>query len=587
MAVAQQDRPVRRSYPGRFRRRRSGRTAFIVIVVGLLVYFVLGPLALLVFSSFRGTDGVLPFEEGAYWTLSNFEHVFLSGETYRLLGNTLLFGGGALVVCFTISIALAWLVERTDLPLGRIIAVLVIAQLGIPGFIETISWTFLLNPGTGYVNALLRLFPGVDGPGPLNVFTLPGMIFVQAIGLVPITFLLVAAGFRAMNVALEDAGRMSGAAPLTVVRKVTIPVLMPGLLSAAVYLFVSVVESFETPFVIGLRADIHVLSTAIYYDVKSPSGLPNYGIASGYSVLVIVLVLIPLLYYNHIISKARRYAVVTGKSYHANRYRLGRAKPYVLAGVGLFLLVAFVLPVGALIWTSVQPFVAAPTLEAFSRISFDTYGKLLSNDIVLDAAKNTLYLGVIAAVATMLLSFCTAWIIVRTKSVGSRVVDLLAFMPHAFPGVIIGVSILLLYLYIPNPIYGTIWIIALAVSTQYLSLGTRLMGGNLTQIDIELESAATMSGATWSQTLRRIVAPLALPALFNGALLVFLSAIKNLTLPLMLYSDDSTVLSTLVWLQWFNGLVPEAATIGVVMVAITVAISFMLRGGPEIGGWSK
>jgi iron(III) transport system permease protein len=156
--------------------------------------------------------------------------------------------------------------------------------------------------------------------------------------------------------------------------------------------------------------------------------------------------------------------------------------------------------------------------------------------------------------------------------------DVLAFLPHAIPGVVIGLSTLLIYLILPIPVYGTIWIIAIAMGTQYVSLGTRLTTGGIAQIQRSLEEAAEASGAKQRHVWRRVLVPLLRPVFFNGFLMVFLASIQNLTLPLMLYSTGNLVLSSLIYTRWDYGDATGTAVLSVVMTAITIVAALFLRG---------
>jgi iron(III) transport system permease protein len=567
--------------------RVEGRTIAIVVTIALLVYLVLGPVVMLVTSSFKDTEGTLPFQAGVPWTLQNYIDVLSSPATYSVLLNTFLYAAGALAVSFTLSITFAWLIERTDLPLRNLLFVVIIASIGIPNVIVGIAYAILLNPTNGLVNLVLRGLVGAErGPGPLNVYTLPGMVFVQGIALVPVTFLLVAAAFRAMDAAMEDAGATSGARFGTVMRRITLPLLTPAILSALVYQFVSVIESFDIPLVLGLRGGIPVLSTQIFIESRPSGGLPDFGLASSYSMLLLLLALGPLFIYNRVIGRSERYATISGHSYQPRRVRLGRWKYPAVALSLAFITVSLVLPGLVMIWTSLQPFYAVPSPESLSRVSLDSYVDVLGSKRLRDAALNTLILGVGASFAAMLIGLSVSWVLVRTRSRLRFALDVLAFTPHAMPGVIIGLSILLIYLILPLPIYGTIWIIVIALATQYISISTRVMTSGISQVKNELEEAAAVSGAAWWATIRRIVMPLVLPAFLNGLLLVFLLAIKNLTLALILYEPKSVVLSTLVWTLWDRADTGGTAAVGTIMVAITLVLGIVLRRvnreGPQL-----
>lgn len=567
--------------------RLEARQIAILATVLILVYLVLGPVIMLVISSFKGTDGTLPFEAGVPWTLDNFIYIFTSERTYTVLLNTFLFAIGSLIVSFSLSITFAWLIERTDLPLRNLLFVVIVASIGIPTVILGIAYALLFNPTNGLVNLAIRQVFGLDSAiGPLNAYTLPGMIVVQGLTLVPITFLLVTAAFRGMNAALEDAGSTSGAPFRTVMRRITLPLLTPALLSALVYQMVSVIESFDVPLVLGLRGGVTVLSTQIFIESRPASGLPDFGLAAAYSMILLALSLGPLLVYNRVIGRSERYATIGGHSYQPRRIRLGGWKWPALALSLTFIVVSLVLPGLVMLWTSLQPFYAIPSPESIARITFVAYENLFASSRFHQALVNTIILGLATSFGAMTVGLAVAWVLVRTKSRWRSALDVLAFTPHAMPGVIIGLSILLIYLILPLPVYGTIWIIAIALGTQYISISTRLMTAGVSQVQNELEEAAAVSGASWWPTIRRVVFPLVLAAFTNGILLVFLLAIKNLTLALILYTPDSIVLSTLVWSMWDQANTGGTAALGSILVVITLVLGVILRRitreGPQL-----
>ena len=561
-------------------RNLQARTVAIIGIVAVLVWLVLGPVAMLVMSSFRATEGRLPISPGVEWTLDNYINVLTNPATYAVMWNTFLFAAGALAISFTLSITLAWLIERTDLPLRGTLFVVIIASIGMPNVIAGIAYALLLNPSNGLLNIPLRALLGMDpnDSGPLNAYTLPGMIFVQGITLVPITYLLVAAAFRAMDTAMEDAGSTSGASYRTVMRRITLPLLTPALLAALVYQFVTVIESFDIPLVLGLRGGVPVLSTTVFVETQPAGGLPNYGLASSYAILLLVVAIGPRLIYNRVLGRGDRYATITGHSYLPRRIRLGAWKVPAVGLALAYVTIGFILPALVMLWTSLQPFYAVPSPESIGRISLDAYVEVLTSSRLQKALGNTIILGVATGIGAMTVGLLVSWILVRTRSKLRFALDVLAFTPHAMPGVLIGLSILLIYLILPLPIYGTIWIIVIALGTQYISISTRLMSAGIAQIRSELEEAGAVSGAAWGAVIRRIVLPLVLPAFLNGFLLVFLLAIKNLTLALILFSPDSIVMSTLVWNYWDIGAdTAETAVVGMVMVVITLILSVIVR----------
>lgn len=557
-------------------RKPSGRAVLNTVIIVILLYLVLGPLAMLFVTAFQDTSNGVFITPPYPWTSQNLTAVFGNSETYSVLWTTLLFSGGALVFAFAVSLTFAWLVERTDLPARNSVFVLLVAPQGIPGVIMGVSWSLLLNPTNGMVNLTLRHLTGGTSHGPLNVYSLFWMIIVQGMRLVPLTFLLVSASLRGMNTSLEEAARASGASFTTIVRRITLPLLKPALIGALIYEFIAVVESVDIPLLLGVPGHVHVLATEIYFSAHPAIGLPQYGLSATYGGVLLILALVPILFYNRIV-KSGSYATVSGKTFRPKQMKLGAWKPVAAVGTWLYILVSFVVPLLVLLWTSMQPYVSEINAAAFHRLTLKAYGETLSSGLFTHTLKNTLLVAFFSAAMAMILAVLASWIVVRSRSRFSWMVDLLAFMPHAMPGVVIGLAVLMIYLILPVPIYGTVWIIVIAMGTQYISLGTRVTTGGIAQIQRSLEEAAEASGASNWQVWRRVLLPLLRPMFLNGFLLVLLASVQNLTLPIMLYAPGNEVLSSLIYTRWSTGHVAGTAVISVVVTVITVIAAIGLR----------
>jgi iron(III) transport system permease protein len=232
----------------------------------------------------------------------------------------------------------------------------------------------------------------------------------------------------------------------------------------------------------------------------------------------------------------------------------------------------FVLPTLILLYTSLHPFYSVPSWTGIANSSLDAYRTVVGSTLFNDSLSHTLVVAVVTGLATMTLAAIVSWIIVRSKTILRSVLDVLAFIPHAIPALVIGLAIALIYLYVAIPVYGTIWIIVIALLTRYLSLATRQMNTGIGAIKRELEEAGTASGASSFQTLWRILVPLALPSYVNGFLLVALLSVKNLSIPLILGGADSSMLATLVWNRWDNGDTAETGALSIIMIVITLVL---------------
>ncbi len=554
-------------------RGQVGRLTARLVVLVLMLYLVMVPVMILLAASFRDPGKGLPFGHSSFWSAVNYQEVFLSGRTWELVWNTIVLSFGSLMLAFAISLVAAWLVERTNLPAQGFAFVMIIAGIGTPGFISAIAWTLLLNPSNGVLNVLLRNIFGLTGDGPLNISTLPGMIVVEGLGLVPVTFLLLTAAFRALDVSLEDAASLSGAPPSLIARKITLPLLTPAILSAFVYQFATTIESFDVPVTIGLRNNIVVLSTEIYLQVQPSTGLPQYGLASTYGILLIAIVLLPLIYYQRIIGRSERYATVSGNAYRTRRIELSlRAKIAGLTFLGVYVLFEFILPTLILLYTSLHPFYSVPSLRTIANSGLDAYRTVIGSTLFTDSLTNTLIVALVTGLATMTLAAVVSWMVVRSRTMLRPILDVLAFIPHSIPALVMGLAIALIYLYVSIPVYGTIWIIVIALLTRYLSLATRQMNTGIGAIKQELEEAGNASGASSFQTFWRILVPLAMPSYVNGFLLVALLSVKNLSIPLILGGPDSSMLATLVWNRWDNGDTAETGALSIIIMVITLVL---------------
>jgi iron(III) transport system permease protein len=563
----------------------SGRfsvSGFLLILLpaAVVTYLVLPPLLLLVVSSFNSTADQLPLEGGA-WTFANYVRVLGSADTYALFERSLTYAFATVAIALTIAGLLVWLIERTDLPGRNVVFGLIMLPIAIPAMAKAIGWSLLANPNVGLLNVLLRsVYEPVDGFGPLNVYSVSGMIFVSSLSQVPSVTLMIAGAFRSFDPALEEAGHMAGAHWLQTQRLISLPMLKPALFAAFIYYFAYGLEDFQIPAILGMNAGIHVFSTRIYLATHPASGLPDFGLASGYSMLLLVMAVILILAYRRMVQRADRYAVVSGKGYRPARIRLGRWKYPAFGLVGLYLLLGAALPILTLLWVSLQPFFTAPSIQALSRVSVSNFVNVLQNDQFQGALINTLIVAPTVATATMLLSTLVAWNNARGQGRAGKVVDLLTFVSLAVPTVVLGLAILYVYLGVPalRPVYGTIWILVIAFTTRYITFATRLMSAAVIQIHKALEEAADMSGASRWQVLSRITVPLLLPSLFNGWLWVAVSSLREATLAVMLQTPDNLVLASLIWSQWQEGSgYGSVAAMTLLTVALTSGLMLVVR----------
>jgi iron(III) transport system permease protein len=558
---------------------RVSTEALLGAATGLvLAWFIVPPLVVLLLTSVQATRA----GRIVGYTLDNYRQLTSLGETGSVLLNTVVFGGGSAALAIVLGGAAAWLVERTTAPGKTAVYVTAFVSLATPGVVKVVGWILLLGPEQGLLNVLLRQ-AGLPG---FNLFSMGGMILVEGLLWTPVVFLLLAASFRGMDPGLEEAAHMSGAGLAQTVRRVTLRLALPTLLSVLLLTVVRALEAFEIPALVGIPARVEVLTTLVYQRVRS-GFVPQYGEASAYAVLLTLLVIGLLIPYARLTSQTNRFATVTGKGYRPRRHDLGRWQP-AAGALLLGLPVVVLLPIGVLVWASLLPFYQAPSAAALTSVTSANYQRAIADPGVVSSLLNTLLIGLVSASVVTVLALLVAWLVFRGRLRARWLLEHLGNLPLVLPGIVLGIAVLRTYLNLPIPIYGTVWILVVAYVARYVPFGIRFGETGLLQIHFELEESARMSGAPLLTVLRRIVVPLMAPALASGWIYVFLLSVKELSVAMLLYGPQSRVVSVAMFELWGNGQVTELAAFCVVITAVFVAVGLGLyrlsgRYGPHVG----
>jgi iron(III) transport system permease protein len=548
------------------------------IWVGLLIV-VLGWLT--VVPIVRLVVGSLSDAQTGDFTLLNYTRVYSSASTWELLSNSLVFALGSCAVSFVIGTTLAWIIERTDTPLRRFFYTVAIVPIIVPGIVTTIAWLFLLSPQIGWINSMAKAAFGLDG-ALFNVYTLPGMMWVEGLGASPLVFLLMSAALKSMDPSLEESASVSGANWFATLREVTLPLMLPTIVSVMLIVFVRVLEGFEVPAIIGLPGRIQVLTSKIYVALaKSPK---DEGTAGALATLFILISIAGILLYRHLTRSADRFATVSGKAYRPRQVQLGKLKYLTLGVLLVYTLVIIVLPMTIMLWMSFQPFITPPTVEGLGRLTVRNYQRMLTFPNVVDATRNSLFLAVGAAVIATGFAAVVAWVTIRGRVMGRAVIDLLAFLPIAVPGIVMGAALVGMYVSFPIPIYGTIWVLLVAYSTRFFPYGMRAASSSLLQVRRELEEAAEVSGASWLTRFRVIVLPLLRPGLLAGAIYILIVSIRELSSSALLASPKAPVLAVLILeFQEAGNYAAVAALSVLLVVGLGVLVSLLQILGAKIG----
>ena len=540
--------------------RFDAKWLIIAACVLLTLYLGVVPLAFLLWQSFFTPQTAA---KAAQFTFGNYAEAYGSADTWILFGNSLRFATGAAALSFCIGTLLAWMNERTNTPFKGLFFAMSVIPLIIPGILFTVAWILLGSPKIGIINLVLQRVFETDAVF-INVYSLGGMIWVDGLHYSPVAFLLMTAAFRAMDPSLEESAIMSGAGILQVARRVTLPLAWPAIFATLLILFVRAIESFEVPALLGLPVGLQVFTSAIYQAVhRYPSQI---GLAAAYAVTLLAMTSVGVYLQSRFSTGGSRYATMTGKGFRPRTIDLGRWRYLTTAIFLAYFLFIVVLPFLVLLWSSLQKFYSVPSMEALHRLTLDPYRTIIDYPNLLRAVWNSLLLAVASATIIMLVTAVICWIVVKTRMPGRWLLDNFASLPMVFPGIVLGLSIMILYLTIPVGVYGTIWIMLIAYVTRFMPYGLRYNTTSMLQIHKELEESAAMSGASWTTTFWRVIIPLLKPGLVAGWIYIVIVSIRELSSSILLYSPGTEVVSIVIWELWENGQYVELSALGVMLI---------------------
>jgi iron(III) transport system permease protein len=550
---------------------RDPLTLTVIGVAVLLAYLGLFPTAMLLYGSVSTAE----LGQTGHLTLANYVAAYTDPETFSLLVDSFVFAFGASLISLALALTLAWITVRTNAPFRGIFELTAIVPNIFPPVLIAIAWTLLLSPSVGMINAVLKSAFHLS-QAPFDIYSMPGLIFVEGLILTPLAFLIISAALRGMDPALEESARTLGSGQFRILRTVTFPLMRPAILAAATLNFVRALESFETPAIIALPAHIEVFTTKIYREALAAYP-PNYNLAATYGVSLLAIALVFVYLYRRFTSRVETFATVTGKGYRPHTIDLGRWKLPASAAALVILTLMVILPVTMLFFTSVLPYYQVPTLESLHQLTLKHYAYIFENDRVYRAMGNSLFLAVAGASVAMLLAALTAYITVKTRVRGRGLLEGMTFLPWAFPGTALAIGLLWGYVNLPLPIYGTIWILMIAYVTRFLPYGLRAVTSTIVQIHKELEEASRACGGGFGTTFRRILLPLMRPGLIAGWILLATIFMREFSLSLFLYSPDSEPVGPLLYFLWLDGLTGPLGALGMLVSVVSAGLVVVAR----------
>lgn len=518
------------------------------------------------------------FLDQGVFSLKNYQKVFTQPVYYRALLNSVWVSLTTAGLCMVMGTLLAFLVVRTDLPYKRLLRTLLVLPYAIPSFFSAIAWIQLLGP-QGYITRLILGLFGWEA-APWSIYSAGGIVFVLTVHYFVLVFITVAGALERMDASLEEAARASGANTYRIMKEITLPLVVPAILSGGLLVFIGAITNFGIPALLGMRARFFVLTTSIYYALA----IPDFSLATALSGMLVIVALIFLSLQLTLQKGEGRYTVIGGKSVHPAELRLRTMKNPLLSCAAVFVVLISIVPMASMMLTALLKFWGAPLVTG--SFTLDHFVYILHYDVGRRAVLNSLFLAALAATVTMFVGTVISYMHVKAKLRGSRILDFLATIPYAVPHTVIAIAMILAWAKPPVSLYGTLWIILVAYFAVYLPFGVRTTNSTLQQVHDSLEEAARVSGATTFYRLRDVILPLARPGMIAGWILVFMPALRELTISILLYAHGTETIGVIVYnLQDAGYREVAAALASVVMVLLIVGNLVMRRLTGGVGGF--
>lgn len=535
-------------------------------LVLLLAFLTVYPLATLLFGSLHSTPPGLAGE----FNLEGYRKVLSTGNL-DVLWNSVAIATAKTVISVALAVAFAWIVARTDTPFRGTLEILITLPFFVPPIITATAWALLGNPQVGVVNLGWRWLTGTDGT-LINVYSFGGIVWHMVQHTVPFIFLITVDAFRAMDPSLEESSRMSGASRTQTLFRITLVLMLPVISSAFILSFMRGIEAFESPLFFGTPANIQVLVTEIYRAINV-NAVPDYQYATALAFSMMVFLFALVLAQWRLLG-GRSFVTVSGKGYSPGVMRLGPWRWVSFAVCVLFFVLAVLLPLGQLVLGSFVRFVG---FYQWDMLTLQNYVDVFESREIWRAFRNTMILAVVGSTATMVLGGIVAYVSVRTRWRGRRLVDALAWLPWMMPGMVLGVGLLWGYAILPGPIqiYGTVWALLLAYMTLGTPLAVRIMTGSYQQLSFDLEESSRVHGASWWQTLWRILVALSWPAFAVGWTLTFFGIMRELSASVLLYSVNTEVLSVAMLNLWSAGKQEQVMVIGLLTMLLVLVFRWV------------
>ena len=540
--------------------------AVILIIVDFMLVFQVLPMVYLIIKAF--------FPEGSF-TFDIFQRLYTYQMNLGALKNTLIAATVTMVLGTLIAFPLAWLVGRTNLLGKKFFRSLFVLTYMVPPYVGAMAWLRLLNPNVGTMNQFFRLLFGLgDTPGPLNIYTLGGLIWVLTTFYYPYAFITISRAMEKMDPSLEEASRISGASPLLTVFRITLPMMTPSLIAGALLVFVAAMSCYGIPSIIGAPGKVHTVTTRIIeYNGLGAQGISD---ATGLAVFLMALAIL-ILYLSDFVVARKQYITVSGKSTRPNIVDLGKWRVPLTVLVSLFATVVVLIPFATILTTSFKIDVGKSLFDP-ENFTLTQWQTIFSRSETMSCLKNSLIFGVITATVGIVVACTMSYLLQRTRIRGRKLPDFLITLGSGTPSVVIALGLIMTMKgdFGVN-IYNTAYIMIVAYLIKYLMMGMRTVVSAMSQIHVSLEECSQISGASWTRTMLKITGPLIFPSIAAGWFLIFIPSFYELSMTTLLYSNSTKTIGFQLYEYWTFTSQPQSCAMAFGILMIVVALNFLLN----------
>ena len=537
----------------------------ILLLTDFLLFFQLMPLI------YIGIKALFP--DGSF-SLDTVRRLYTYPLNLEALKNTMVSAFAAMILGTAIAFPLAFLVGRTNLYGRKFFRSLFVITYMVPPYVGAMAWLRLMNPNVGTVNQWIRaLFHLSSAPGPLNVYTLPGMIWVLTTFYYPYAFITISRAMEKMDPSLEDASRISGASPLKTVFTITLPLMMPSLIAGALLVFISAASCYGIPSIIGIPGNVNTITTRITEYVSL--GQQGINDATGLS-LFLLIVAVVILFLSDVVLAKRQYITVSGKSVSPQIVHLRSWRIPLTVLVSLFAAVVILLPFLTILTTSFKIDIGKSVL-APGNFTLSNWTTVFARNETMSCLKNSLLFASAAATAGLVIACVMSYLLQRTSVRGRNIPSFLITLGSGTPSVVIALGLIMTMRgSFGVNIYGTVYIMIIAYMIKYMMMGMRTVVSAMSQVHVSLEECSQIAGAGWLRTMTKITGPLIFPSIAAGWFLIFIPSFYELSMTTLLYSSTTKTIGFQLYEYWTFTSQPMSCAMAFGILLIVVLLNFVL-----------